>query len=116
MLTFINTQTPHSSDAARNALDMIMMAVSMDQPVQVFFMHDGVWQLINQDTSAIERKNALVKYRILAEVFEMEELYVCAQSLAERGLSADALSIQVTALESSELQQKLALSTKVVRF
>lgn len=116
MLTFINTQTPHSGDAARNALDMIMMAVSMDQPVQVFFMHDGVWQLIAQDTSAIERKNPLHKYRILADVFEMEELYVCAQSLSERHLDSASLSIEVTPLDSDALQQKLALSSKVVRF
>lgn len=116
MLTVINTQTPHSSDSARNALDMIMMAVSLDQPVQVIFMHDGVWQLINQQTQAIDRKNALVKYRILADVFEMDALYVCKQSLQDRQLQPDMLNISATAVDADTLQQKLAASNQIVRF
>ncbi|RUO31548.1 sulfurtransferase complex subunit TusC [Aliidiomarina sedimenti] len=115
MLTFINSLPPHDGDAARNALDMIMMAVSLDQPVQVIFQHDGVFQLINQQTHAIESKNPLVKYRILSDVFELEHLYVSATALAERQLEATQLAIEATPVSDSELYALLQNSSKVVR-
>lgn len=116
MLTFINTQSPHSGESARNALDMIMMAVSLDQPVQVLFQNDGVFQLLQQQTQAIEQKNPLVKYRVLTEIFELDTLYVCAESLNARHLTAKNLSVPAIALDSAEINTLLNNSTKVVRF
>lgn len=116
MLTIINSKGPWDGDDARNALDMIMMAVSLDQDVQVFFLDDGVYQLLPQQAQALEAKNPLVKYRILADVFEMDTLYVLDSALNERNLDAAQLAVNVHPLDAREFNQRLQQSTKVVRF
>ncbi|MCC5879093.1 MAG: sulfurtransferase complex subunit TusC [Idiomarina sp.] len=116
MLTIINSKGPWDGDDARNALDMIMMAVSLDQDVQVFFLHDGVYQLLAQQAKALEAKNPLVKYRILADVFEMDRLYVVDAALSERNLDPAQLAVNAHIIDTGEFNQRLQQGTKVVRF
>lgn len=116
MLTIINSTGPWDGDSARNALDMIMMAVSLDQDVQVFFMDDGVYQLLAQQASALETKNPLVKYRILVDIFAMDSLYALDSSLTERHLHNDQLAINVEIVNAERFNQLLQQSSKVVRF
>ncbi|MBA3988992.1 DsrE family protein [Aliidiomarina maris] len=116
MLTVINTQAPLHSDSARNALDMIMMAVSLDQAVQVIFSHDGVYQLLAQQASALDNKNPLVKYRVLADIFEMDSLYVLDSALSERHLAPEQLSIKAQLISTEQMAELIAHSDKVVRF
>lgn len=116
MLTIINSKGPWDGDDARNALDMIMMAVSLDQDVQVIFLHDGVYQLLAQQAQALETKNPLVKYRILADVFEMESLYVLDSALSERNLQSVPLAVNVERIDTERCNQLLQQSDKVVRF
>lgn len=116
MLTIINSTGPWDGDSARNALDMIMMAVSLGQDVQVLFMDDGVYQLLAQQASALETKNPLVKYRILVDIFAMESLYALDSSLAQRHLNHDQLAINVETINADRFNQLLQQSSKVVRF
>lgn len=116
MITFINTTTPWSNDTARNALDMIMMAVSLDQPVQVFFADDGVYQLLGQQAQALESKNPLVKYRVLTDIFELDAIFVLESALAARNLSPSQLQIDAQPISDADFTHALQRSTKVVRF
>lgn len=116
MLTIINSKGPWDGDDARNALDMVMMAVSLDQEVQVIFLDDGVYQLLAQQAQALETKNPLVKYRILADVFEMETLYVLETALLERNLQSAPLAINAESIDAERFNQLLQQSDKVVRF
>lgn len=116
MLTIINSTGPWDGDSARNALDMIMMAVSLDQEVQVLFMDDGVYQLLAQQANALETKNPLVKYRILVDIFAMESLYALDSSLTQRHLNHDELAINVETVNADRFNQLLQQSSKVVRF
>lgn len=116
MITFINSATPWSGDTARNALDMIMMAVSLDQEVQVVFTDDGVYQLLALQAQALETKNPLVKYRVLMDIFELERLYVVQSALTARNLQTERLHIEAQPISDAEFARLLSDSTKVVRF
>lgn len=116
MLTFINSVPPWSGDTARNALDMLMMAVSLDQDVQVVFTDDGVYQLLAQRAELLETKNPLAKYRVLIDIFELEKIYVLQSALTERNLQPQLLHIQAQPISDAEFAELLSQSTKVVRF
>lgn len=116
MITFINTAAPWADDTAKNALDMIMMAVSLDQEVQVVFMDDGVYQLLGQYAQALESKNPLVKYRVLSDIFELDRLYVVESSLSSRHVRPQQLQIQAQPINDATFAEYLQLSSKVVRF
>lgn len=116
MFTVIVTKPPYADDDARLALDMVMIAVSLDLDVQVLFQGDGVLQLLPLNANALQMKNPLAKYPVLTDIFEVSSLYTCAQSLAERQLDTASLTLPVTALSAHEFQDRLNLATKVVRF
>lgn len=115
-MTFINTAAPWASDNARNALDMIMMAVSLDQEVQVIFCDDGVYQLLGQHAQALESKNPLVKYRVLSDIFELDSLYVLDDALTQRHLEVEQLSLSAQVVDAATMRNLLQQSDQVVRF
>ena len=68
-------------------------------------MDDGVFQIAkNQNTEAINMKNFSRTYRAL-DGYDVEKLYVEKESLDERGLSEDDLSVDVEVLASAELKK-----------
>lgn len=116
MFTVIVTKPPYADDDARLALDMVMIAVSLDLDVQVLFQGDGVLQLLPLNANALQVKNPLAKYPVLTDIFEISSLYGCAQSVTERQLDSSNFTLPVTILPANEFQARLNLATKVVRF
>lgn len=45
-LAFIFTQPPHTSSAGREGLDALLAASAFSEDIQVFFVGDGVFQLL----------------------------------------------------------------------
>ena len=99
----ITQSAPYGSSRAKEATDLALATALFDQQVAMLFMGDGVYQLLaNQNPQAIEQKNLGAMQQALP-LYDVEELYVCAESLQARGLSADDLSMSVTTLSGSEI-------------
>ena len=106
-LLMVSRQSPWSGPGAREALDIVLAGGAFDLPIGVLFMDDGVFQLApGQNAAALEQKDLTANLRAL-EMFGIEDLYVCARSLAERGLSgldsADGLTLLKEGVELSAL-------------
>lgn len=103
---FIFQQAPHANLAAKEGLDFAFSCAAFDQSVDVFFMQDGVYQLLkNQTTEALQQKNhsasidALTLYGI-DNCFYQED---CAQ---KRDIDAEQINDLAKALtheQSAEL-------------
>ncbi|MNP69484.1 sulfur relay protein TusC [compost metagenome] len=52
----------------------------------------------------------------MLELYDIEEVYVCAASLAERGLTAVDLLIPVTALSPAEIRHQWGRCTTHISF
>lgn len=95
------------------------MALAMSnfaQDVSVYFIEDGVWQLLAaQDPSSIDAK-AYYKTFAALEFYDIENIYVCKQSLAKRGIQSAQLSIPVTLIELDELSALLTKQQQVMSF
>jgi tRNA 2-thiouridine synthesizing protein C len=100
---FVNRKAPYGTVYALESLEVVLITAAFDQDVSLVFMDDGVFQLKKtQQTKGIEIKNFSPTYRAL-DGYDIEKLYVDAESLAERGLTEDDLLVDVTVLSRAEM-------------
>ena len=113
---FVNRSAPYGTIYALESLEVVLISAAFDQDVSLAFVEDGVWQLKKgQQTKGIETKNFSPAYRAL-EGYDVEKLYVEAESLAARGLTAADLLVDVTVLSSPELGALMAEQDVVLSF
>lgn len=112
---FVNRKAPYGTIYALESLEVVLITATFDQDVSLVFMDDGVYELVKgQQTQGIGLKNFSPSYRAL-EGYDVEKLYVCADSLAARGLTAQDLLVPVEVLDGAALttlmeQQDVVLS------
>jgi tRNA 2-thiouridine synthesizing protein C len=105
---FINRKAPHGTVYALEVLEMVLISAAFDQDVHLAFLDDGVLQIKKGQTPAgIGSKNFSPTYRAL-EGYDIEKLYVEAESLAERGLTEDDLLVPVEVLSRAEMGKLMA--------
>ena len=87
----MNRKAPHGSVYALESLEVVLIGAAFEQDVSLAFVDDGVYQLmLNQDTSAIGSKNFSPTFKALGD-YDVNKIYVEAESLEARGLTRDDL-------------------------
>lgn len=96
-------QPPLRGALALEALDSALVAAAFDQEISVLFREEGVWQLLRRAVS----DPGLDALENLAGM-GVERLYVCAQSLQDRGLTRNDLALPVEILDDPAQARLLA--------
>ncbi len=92
-LLIISRQAPWSGLSAREALDIALAGGAYDLPVGLLFLDDGVFQLVpDQSAGQLQQKDLTANLKAL-EIFGVEDLFVCATSLMERGMRPKDLNV-----------------------
>ncbi|MDE2370514.1 MAG: sulfurtransferase complex subunit TusC [Burkholderiales bacterium] len=113
---FVNRKAPYGTIYALESLEVVLIAATFDQDVSLAFIDDGVYELVKgQDTAGIGIKNHSKTYRAL-EGYDVEKLYVEAESMAARGLALDDLVVPVQTLSSAEMAALMAEQDVVLSF
>ena len=113
-LTLITRQAPYGSNKAKLVIDVALAAAIFEQKVNILFMDDGVFQLLqNQNAESISSKTI---GRVLEslELYGIEQALVDSASLGERDLSAEDLAIPVKILNAEQVRQLVARSDVVI--
>ena len=107
-IAFIFTSAPHGSAAGREGLDALMATSAFTDDIGVFFIGDGVFQLLtNQQPAAILARDYIATFKILP-LYDIEDCWVCLASMRERGLSdATPFVVPVQMLEPDALRDRL---------
>jgi tRNA 2-thiouridine synthesizing protein C len=88
---FVNRKAPYGTIYALESLEVVLIGAAFEQDVSLAFLDDGVFQLLEgQSTSGIGMKNFSKTYKALGD-FEVRKLYVERESLEERGLTLENL-------------------------
>jgi len=99
----IVTKAPVGTEAGTLALDSALAAAAFDQPVTLLCQNEAVWQLVNtQDTALVGSKATLPTFGLL-ELYGVEQLWVCAESLRRFGLSVADLAHQPAPVEQTQI-------------
>lgn len=81
-------------EQAKESLEMVLAAASLEIKVSVLFLEDGVFQLINP---------ALSKLLTAFPLYDIQNIYVVKESLAKRNLLEHRFVLPVTQLSLPEL-------------
>ncbi len=112
----INSSSPYGNQSGQESLDFVLAASNFAQDISLFFVDDGVFQLIEKQTpEQIEHKNFPKTFAALG-FYDVENIYVCAESLTLRNLSYEALCIESTLVSDSELRTLLSECDTLLRF
>ncbi|WKE67269.1 sulfurtransferase complex subunit TusC [Gallaecimonas kandeliae] len=107
---------PFAGFQGREALDAVLAASAYEQQLSLLFLDDGLWQLVKgQDPLQGRSKDYLSTFRALP-LYEVEDIYVCGEALAKRGLSAADLSLEAKVLDSQGMAELLAQQQCIYRF
>ncbi len=113
---YINRRAPHGTVYALESLETVLIGAAFDQDVSMLFIDDGVYQLKkDQSTDSIEFKNFSKAFRAL-EMYDVEKLFVEAESLQERGLSEDDLLVDVELVKRDEVKDLIDQQDVVLSF
>tara|TARA_B100001123_G_C15326006_1_gene1029561 strand:- start:3255 stop:3638 length:384 start_codon:yes stop_codon:yes gene_type:complete len=113
---YVNRRAPHGSIYAHEALEVVLIAAAFEQDVTLAFIDDGVYQLKkNQDTADINTKNFSKTYSAL-EGYDVEKIFVEKESLDERGLKEDDLSVDVEIISSNDMKKLITASEVIFNF
>ena len=113
-ILFLLRQPPYATGHAVEALESILVAGVFEQQVSVLFRDDGVWQLLkDQSGDALGARTVGNVVRALPE-YEVKDIYVCAESLAQRGLVVDDLVLTVKLLSQREQLTLISAQQAVV--
>jgi tRNA 2-thiouridine synthesizing protein C len=96
---------PYGNSFAQEALDATLAVGLFGQQLSLIFLGDGIFQLLkHQQASAINQKT-FSKQISAFELYDIERIFVCAQSLAHRDISTDSLCIDVTCLAPADIKK-----------
>ena len=100
---FVFTRPPHAGLYVQEMLDMTLTAAAFDQPVSILLIDDGVYSLHpNQLPARQDCKDVRPVFESLS-LFDVEHIYVEAESLQERGIAIDNLCMPGLPLSRSEI-------------
>ena len=112
----VNRVAPYGGNTAQDSLDFVIAMSNSGQEVSVFFVDDGVFQLLKEQApTAIPRKHFTKGFAAL-HFYDIENIYVCEKSLSDRNLSLDKLTVQVELLAPETFYALLDKHQHVVTF
>lgn len=116
-VAFVFTRGPHGNAAGREGLDALLATSALSEDLGVFFVGDGVLQLLpQQQPEKILARNYIATFGVLP-LYDVENCYLCATAVQERGLQqVTDWVLDAEVLPADELRQKLASYDVVMTF
>ncbi|MGF1699959.1 sulfurtransferase complex subunit TusC [Photobacterium makurazakiensis] len=115
-LGFIFRSMPHGTAAGREGLDAVLATSAYSEDIHVFFIGDGVFQLLKTQQPAEVLSRDYSQTFKMFDLYDIENVYVCSKSLEERGLTASELLIEVTVCDPHTFSQHLHGCQRVLTF
>ncbi|AFI86985.1 sulfurtransferase complex subunit TusC [Aggregatibacter actinomycetemcomitans] len=117
-LAFIFRHAPYGTANTREGLDALLAATVFcaEEDIAVFFLDDGVLNLQkHQQAEQILQKDTASALKLL-DLYDIEQRYVCADSLQQFQLKPPDLSLDCEALPREQLMRILQQCEKILTF
>ncbi len=115
-IAFIFHSPPHSTSAGREGLDALLATSAYSDQLAVFFVGDGVLQLMTeQQPEQILSRDYIKSFKLL-DLYDVEQRYVCAQSLHDWGVGTEQLIIDCSELAPSNMAELWQTFDHIITF
>lgn len=115
-IAILNKSAPYGKVNGQESLDMALAMSNFGQDVSLFFIEDGVLQLIKQQTPDKIQHKAYHKAFGALTFYDIDNIYVCQKSLLERSLTSSDLCIAVTLIAPDQLATLIGNHNQVMVF
>ena len=117
-LAFLFRTAPYGNAISREGLDALLAATAFcdEEEIGVFFIDDGVLNLLDgQNPELLLQKDFIRTFKLL-DLYDIEQRFVCADSLDQYNLQAEQLIISAEKIDRTSLINKLSQAEKVFTF
>lgn len=118
-LAFLFTQPPFGSTSSREGLDALLAASAFcdENEIAICFLNDGIFNLIaNQNPEQLLQKDHISMFKLL-DLYDLQECFVCQQSVESRGLSeSEWILPKLKFVSEVEIFTRLNQAEKVMTF
>lgn len=117
-LAVVFNTAPHGSATSREGLDALLAATAFcdEDQIAVFFMDDGVLNLLNgQQPDLILQKNFIPTFKLL-DLYDIEQRFICRQSVEKFGLNEEVFILNGEKIDRTLLIEKLQQAEKILTF
>ena len=117
-LAFLFRTAPHGNAISLEGLDALLAATAFcdEEEIGVFFIDDGVLNLLDgQNPELLLQKDFIRTFKLL-DLYDIEQRFVCADSLDQYNLQAEQLIISAEKIDRTSLINKLSQAEKVFTF
>lgn len=115
-LGFIFTTAPHTNAKGREGLDALLATSAFSDEIEVFFTGGGVAQLLDeQDPQAILSRDYISAFKLM-ELYDIERVFVCQESLQAWGIEPNDLLIDVVILDRFEFSKRMRTCRHLLTF
>ncbi|WGW00031.1 sulfurtransferase complex subunit TusC [Vibrio sp. YMD68] len=113
---FVFHTSPHSTSAGREGLDALLAASAYCEDIYVFFVGDGVTQLVSaQQPERVLSRDYISTFKLM-DLYDIEHVYACRTGLEERGLLNVEMAFDVRILPSDEIASQMASCHHLLSF
>ena len=112
----LHTQPSGGSATGQEALECAFAFSSLEIEVALFFQGDGIWQLMSEQDTALNGFKTHSKAYSALPLYDITAIFVCEDSLQQRGVVASNLIIPVTQLSLRAFSERLNQYQQVLRF
>ena len=117
-IAFLFRTSPYGTSISREGLDSILATTAFCEPddIGVFFIDDGVLNLINhQQPELIQQKDFIRTFKLL-DLYDVEQRFICTESLQKFKLEDKQLILSCEKIDRSLLIEKLNQAEKLFTF
>jgi len=105
-VAFIFHSAPHAISAGREGLDALLAASAYSEDLAIFFVGEGVLQLLKgQDPAQVLSRDYISAFKLL-DLYDIEQRFICEQSLQDWGIEENDLIIDGQLLSPQEIAQQ----------
>ncbi|ODP97886.1 sulfurtransferase TusC [Salinivibrio sp. SS3] len=113
---FVFSSAPHGSASGREGLDALLAASAFCDNLVVFFIGDGVFQLLEgQQPGQILSRDYIASFKMLP-LCDVEAIYACQASLTARGLEQTSTVLSTQALSLEQIKTQLSGCDRILHF
>ncbi|ROS10235.1 tRNA 2-thiouridine synthesizing protein C [Raoultella sp. BIGb0399] len=116
-VAFVFSSAPHGTASGREGLDALLATSALTDELGVFFVGDGVFQLLpGQTPSAVLARDYIATFKLLS-LYDIDACWICAASVRDRGLdAATPWIVDAEWLEPEALRARLDDFNVILRF
>ncbi|MGP1953340.1 MAG: sulfurtransferase complex subunit TusC [Arsenophonus sp. ET-KM2-MAG3] len=107
-IAFIFMKIPHGTSSGREGLDALLATSTFTENIGVFFVSDGVCQLlVKQNPNILLVHDYIATYKLL-QLYDINDCYICQEDLKIRGFSCNCFILPLTVISAEKLRHKLS--------